>query len=101
MCFYFLGFAGLLEPNFLGQISRIRLIAFVIDMFGQKQTAEYARQTAVDQVLALNKCVEDIDEFFEKPCMLLLDKLLPTYTPRELLTIQSTLMNLEGRGSIV
>ncbi|XP_037034111.1 GTP-binding protein 10 homolog [Bradysia coprophila] len=62
--------------KFLKHIERTRLLVMVVDMFGFKLSPSHPHRSSIENVFALNKELELYDEsLFEKPCILLLNKM--------------------------
>lgn len=87
--------------KFLKHIERTRLLVMVVDIFGFKLSATHRHRTCVENVFALNKELELYDEsLFEKPCILLLNKIDELHDPNEIRAMCERLRNLNGKWSL-
>lgn len=85
--------------KFLKHIERTRLLVMVVDIFGFKLSASHVHRTCLENVFALNKELEMYDKtLFEKPCVLLLNKIDESHNEDELLELIKKLRNLNGKS---
>ncbi len=84
--------------KFLKHIERTRLLVMVVDIFGFKLSPSHPHRSNIENVFALNKELELYDEsLFEKPCVLLLNKIDLNTSKRDLTELVAKVNNLKGR----
>lgn len=83
--------------KFLKHIERTRLLVMVVDMFGFKLSPSHPHRSNIENVFALNKELELYDErLFEKPCILLLNKMDLSTNKSDLSELIAKVKNLKG-----
>lgn len=86
--------------KFLKHIERTRLLVMVVDMFGFKLSPSHPHRSNIENVFALNKELELYDEsLFEKPCILLLNKIDLNTSKQQLSELVTKAGNLKGNSS--
>lgn len=87
--------------KFLKHIERTRLLVMVVDIFGFKLSPSHPHRSSIENVFALNKELELYDEsLFEKPCILLLNKIDLNENKRDLSDLVAKAKNLKGTKTI-
>lgn len=83
--------------KFLKHIERTRLLVMVVDIFGFKLSPSHPHRSNIENVYALNKELELYDEsLFEKPCILLLNKIDLNTNKQDLSELVEKAKNLKG-----
>lgn len=83
--------------KFLKHIERTRLLVMVVDIFGFKLSPSHPHRSNIENIYALNKELELYDEsLFEKPCILLLNKIDLNTNDRNLSELVAKARNLKG-----
>lgn len=83
--------------KFLKHIERTRLLVMVVDIFGFKLSPSHPHRSNIENIYALNKELELYDEsLFEKPCILLLNKIDLNTSKRDLSELVAKAENLKG-----
>lgn len=84
--------------KFLKHIERTRLLLMVVDVNGFKLSPAHAQRSCLDNVFALNKELELYDEsLFDKPCVLLVNKLDTVSSADEINELLKKLRHLKGK----
>lgn len=83
--------------KFLKHIERTRLLLMVVDVNGFKLSAAHQQRSCLENVFALNKELEMYDEsLFEKPCVLLVNKLDTVSSAHDINELLQKLRHLKG-----
>lgn len=88
--------------KFLKHIERTRLLVMVVDIFGFKLSPSHPHRTSIENVFALNKELELYDDsLFQKPCILLLNKIDSVENNRCINELLDKVKNLKGKPVIL
>lgn len=83
--------------KFLKHIERTRLLVMVVDFFGFRLSPSHPHRSNIENIFALNKELEMYDEsLFEKPCILLLNKMDLNTNKAEVTELVAKANNLIG-----
>lgn len=83
--------------KFLKHVERTRLLLMVVDIFGFQLSPMHVKRNCIEVICSLNKELELYDyKLFEKPSILLLNKIDVDGSEKQLDNIMTKLRNLEG-----